>query len=137
MKLDPYIAFDGNCREAFEFYTKVLGAENEGLMTWAEGPHADDMPDDYRDKIMHGSIIVDGERIMGCDPPPGNTYEGIKGINQMISVDTPAEAERIFADLSEGGEITMPMDETFWALRFGMLVDRFGVPWMVNCGKPE
>lgn len=138
MKLNPYLAFDGNCREAFDFYVQVLGAQSEGVMTWAEGPMADQIATDYKDKVMHGSILLGEDRIMACDRPPGDDpYEGIKGVNVVINVDDPAEAERHFAALAEGGRVTMPIDETFWAQRFGMLVDKFGVPWMVNCEKPQ
>ena len=96
---------------------------------------ADQTPREWRDKIMHARLIVSGEVLMGSDAPP-DRYEPMKGITVTLGVDEPAEAERIFNALSEGATVQMPIQQTFWAARFGMLTDRFGTPWMINCEQP-
>jgi len=95
---------------------------------------AEHVPAEWHDKVLHAHFRVGEQSIMGADAPPGR-YEQPKGFSVTINVDTPSEAERIFHSLAEGGTIQMLIQETFWALRFGMLVDRFGIPWMVNCAK--
>lgn len=137
MKINPYLLFDGNCRQAMAFYEKALGAKIETISTWGEGPAADQMPKEAHDLVMHASLNLNDQRIMASDNPPGDKYEGYKGFNITINVDKPEDAEQIFGAISEGGQITMPIEETFWALRFGMVTDQFGVPWMVNCDNPE
>jgi len=135
MKMNAYLGFNGNCEAAFRFYEKVLGARIGAMMTYADTPMADQMPADFRAKIVHARLFLGEDVLMGSDAPPGR-YEPAKGIQVTIGVDKPAEAERIFTALSEGGAVTMPIQETFWAQRFGMLTDRFGTPWMINCEKP-
>lgn len=136
MQLQAYFNFDGNCREAFEFYHQCLGGEITAMMTWREGPHADEATPEMLDSIMHASLDLGGGHVlMGSDSTPRYPYAGVTGASVTVSMDDPEEAERVFAALAEGGRITMPLDETFWAQRFGVATDRFGVPWMVNCGK--
>lgn len=137
MYLNPYLTFNKNCREAFAFYEQALGATIQAVMTWGDSPMADEMPPEAQDMVMHAELEVGGFVIMGSDGAPGEVYEGIKGANVVFNTDTAEEAEALFARLGEGGEVTMPMEETFWALRFGLLRDRFGVPWMINCDKPQ
>lgn len=137
MKLNPYLGFDSNCREAFEYYAQVLGGTDLQVMTWADGPYAENMPEESRHLVMHAHIQIGDTVVMGSDSTPDNPYKEITGTNVVINVDDPAEAERIFKALSEGGDVRMPLDETFWAQRFAVFSDRFGVPWMVNCPKPE
>lgn len=137
MKLNPYLRFDGNCKDAFAFYKQALGAEITTIMTWGDGPMAENIPPEAHNMVMHAELDIGGNTVMGTDGGPDDTYEGIKGANVVINADGPEEAERLFKNLSEGGNITMQMEETFWALRFGMVTDKFGVPWMVNCDKPE
>ena len=96
---------------------------------------ADQTPREWRDKVMHARLIVGDEVLMGSDAPP-DRYEPMKGITVTLGVDEPADAERIFSALAEGGTVQMPIQQTFWAARFGMLTDRFGTPWMVNCEQP-
>ena len=93
---------------------------------------ADQTPREWRDKVMHARLIVGDEVLMGSDAPP-DRYEPMKGITVTLGVDEPADAERIFSALAEGGTVQMPIQQTFWAARFGMLTDRFGTPWMINC----
>jgi len=135
MQLNPYLTFNGQCAAAFTFYEKCLGGKIEMMMTHGDSPMADQMPPVLRDKIMHARLVIGDKVLMGSDAPP-ERYEGAKGFSVSLGIDKPAEAERIFTALAEGGTVQMPLQETFWALRFGMLVDRFGIPWMVNCERP-
>ncbi|MGH7559611.1 MAG: VOC family protein [Gemmatimonadales bacterium] len=132
-QLHAYLSFNGNCREAFELYQKVLRGKIESSFTFGETPGSEQVPADARDRIMHTTLKVGDQVIMGSDMPPGQPYEAPRGIYVSINVDETAEAERIFRELSEGGQVVLPIDKTFWAERFGMTVDRFGTPWMVNC----
>ncbi len=135
MKLNTYLGFDGTCAEAFRFYERVLHGQIDMMMTYGESPEADRVGPGQRDRIMHAHMTVAGQSLMGGDSPSGmHTKPG--GFCVSINVDDEAEAERVFAELSEGGQVQMPIGETFWAKRFGMCVDRFGTPWMVNCSKP-
>jgi PhnB protein len=136
MQLVPYLNFDGKCREAFEFYRTALHGRITVQMTYGESPMCDEMPADSHDKIMHSQLEADGAVLMGADGPGPHASQST-GTTLNIMVDTPAEAERIFAALAEGGDVKMAIAETFWALRWGMLVDRYGKPWMVNCMKPQ
>lgn len=134
MKLNPYLAFNGQCEAAFKFYERVLGGKIEFTMTFGESPMGNDTPPEWRNKIMHVRMTVDDDVLMGSDAPPGR-YEKPQGVSVSISVDKPADAERIFNALAENGTVQMPIQKTFWAERFGMAVDKFGTPWMVNCEK--
>ena len=135
MQLNPYLSFDGNCREAFQFYEKVLGGKIVAMMTWAETPMKDQSPPETHNKIVHARLIAGEDVLMGRDAP-GGQYRKPQGITVTINTEEPIEAERIFQALSEGGAVMMPIAETFWARRFGMLTDRYGTPWMINCEKP-
>ncbi|GEK46956.1 VOC family protein [Halomonas pacifica] len=137
MLLNAYLIFDGDCRAAFEFYRRCLGGEIVAMHTYGEAPAEEAMPAAVRDKIMHARLVVDGQVLMGSDNTPEcpAPYEGIKGVSLTLGVDTPEEAERRFDALADNGTLRMPLQETFWAERFGMLVDRFGVAWMINCEK--
>lgn len=132
MKTNTYLFFNGNCKAAFEHYARHLGGKIEMMLTAAEAPA--DMPAEpgFGNKIMHARMTVDDNVLMGSDAPK-DRYNKPQGFDVSISVDTPDEAERIFAALAEKGEVRMPLQKTFFATRFGSLVDQFGVPWMVNC----
>jgi PhnB protein len=132
MQLNPYLNFNGQCAEAFKFYEQVLGASNTFSMTWGEMPGADQFPAEAHKLIMHSTLSIGDDLLMGADSPPGR-YEQPKGMNVSIHVKSVAEGERIFNALSENGNVTMPFQKTFWSPGFGMCVDRFGIPWMVNC----
>ena len=134
MDLNTYLMFDGTCEAAFKFYEKALGGKIVAKMTYGDMPGNPEMLKDSKNRIAHARIQVGDKLLMGSDAPPGR-FEPAKGFNVNISVKDPAEADRLFATLSEKGNITMPIQETFWAHRFGMLVDQFGTPWMVNCEK--
>ena len=134
MTLNPYLNFNGTCKEAFEFYQKVLGGQIVAMMTHGETPAAGHTAPEWQDKIIHARLVVGSAVLMGSDAPP-QYFQPAAGMTVSIMVDTAEEAERVFAGLSEGGQIQMPMEETFWATRFGMATDKFGTPWMVNCEK--
>ena len=135
MQLNPYLNFNGQCEAAFKFYAEVLGGQILATMTYGETPMAAETSPEWLGKIAHTRMSVDGMLLMGSDSPPEH-FEPMKGITVTLGIDEPAEAERVFHALAAGGTVTMPIQETFWARRFGMLTDRFGTPWMVNCEKP-
>ena len=134
MQLNPMLNFNGQCEAAFKFYEQCLGGKIQTMMTWGESPMADQVPSEWRDRIIHATLIVGDSALMGGDAPP-DRYEEPRGFSVAIQIDDPAEAERIFHALSESGTVTMPLQQTFWATRFGMLVDKLGIPSMVNCGQ--
>jgi len=132
MQMIPYLNFAGRCAEAFRFYESILGGKLE-MMTHGETPMADQVPPEMRDLVMHARLITGNAILMGSDALPGHEVQP-RDLHIALQLDDPAEAERIFAALAEGGQVSMPIQKTFWAERFGMLVDRYGIPWMVNCG---
>ena len=134
MQISPYLHFNGDCEAAFKFYEKCLGAKIESMFPHEGTPAAEHVPPEWRSKIMHASLAIGGQRLMGSDAPPEH-YQKPKGFSVSLGIKDVAEAERIFHALKEKGTVQMPLQETFWALRFGMLVDRFGIPWMINCEK--
>jgi PhnB protein len=135
MKINPYLNFNGKCAEAFDFYAKVLHGKDLHVMTFRDSPMAGQVPDNEKDMVVHARFQAGDTTIMGSDAP-GGRYNKPQGYAVNIGVDTPEEAERIFAGLSEGGNVGMAIGETFWAKRFGMVTDRYGTHWMVNCEKP-
>lgn len=135
MKLNPYLSFNGQCEAAFKFYEQCLGGQIEGMMRWGESPMAEQVSPEWRNKIMHAQLTLGDQELMGSDSPP-EQFEEPKGFSVLINVEDPAKAEQVFQALVENGTVKMPIQETFWAVRFGMLVDQFGIPWMVNCDKP-
>ena len=134
MELAPYLIFNGDCEAAFRSYEQLLGGKIEMMMTHGESPMAGETPPGWKDKIMHVRMMVRGQALMASDAPPGR-YEKPQGSWVSLSVDSTADAERIFEAFADGGTVVMPLEKTFWAERFGMCVDRFGTPWMVNCEK--
>jgi PhnB protein len=134
MQLNPYLTFNGNCEAAFRFYEKCLGGKIEAMMPHEGTPAEGHVPAEWRKKIMHARMTIGDEVLMASDAPPGR-YEPMKGFSVSLQIPEPAEAERVFHALAEKGTVQMPIQETFWAQRFGMLVDRFGTPWMINCNK--
>ncbi|MBE9094114.1 VOC family protein [Tychonema sp. LEGE 07203] len=134
MQLNPYLFFNGNCETAFKFYEQCFGGKIVEMMTHGEAPIEEQGAPEWRDKILHACLLVGERELMGSDCPP-KFFEETKGFSVQIAIDDPTEAERIFHALAENGTVKMPFGQTFWAFRFGMLVDRFGIPWMVNCEK--
>jgi PhnB protein len=129
-----YLGFDGNCADAMRFYERTLGGKLEALMKNSESPVADHLPPGTGDRIMHARLVFDGGVLMAGDTPAGVPYEGMKGFALTLNYPKVDEARRVFQALAEGGKITMPFQKTFWAEEFGMLIDRFGTPWIVNGG---
>lgn len=134
MKLNAYLHFNGNCEEALSFYEKALGAKRVMLMRYSDAPPDQQCGKEMSSKIMHGRITVGHDVIMASDAPP-DRFKEFGGFSMSINPDTVEEAERYYKALSEKATIYMPLAETFWAARFAMLKDQFGVPWMINCEK--
>ena len=139
MQIQTYLSFNGQCEEAFTFYARCFGGQVGHLFRYGGSPMAESVPPDWQDKVMHGNLTIGGLELMGDDVASAG-YERAKGFSLSIQIKDVAEAERIFEELGEGGSVTMPLEETFWAARFGMVVDRFGIPWLINCegaGSPQ
>ncbi|MEO8480998.1 MAG: VOC family protein [Acidobacteriota bacterium] len=132
MQLTAYLNFPGQCREAFTTYERILGGKITFIQTHGESPMKDSVPADWQDKVMHATLQVDGSTLMGSDAPPEH-YQKPQGFYVSIGMKSHDEGARIFRELSEGGRVNLPFDKTFWSPGFGMLVDRFGIFWMVNC----
>jgi PhnB protein len=132
MQLNPYLIFNGDCEEAFKFYEQALGGKTEALMKFAGSPAAEHVPPEFGDKVLHAAMKIDDQYIMASDAPPGQ-YSKPQGVSVSIGLKDRDKGERIFNALAEGGTVQMPFEKTFWASGFGMCVDRFGIPWMVNC----
>lgn len=135
MKVQPYLFFDGSCEDALKFYARVMGGRIDAMMPYKDMPGDEATPPDLQDKIMHARMSIGDQVIMASDASPGR-YRKPQGFSVTLNVDQPDEAERLFKELSEGAQdIQMPIGETFWAQRFGALVDRYGTSWMINCEK--
>jgi len=132
MQVNPYIVFGGDCETAFKFYEQILGGKITAMMTHAGTPMEAHVPPEWRAKILHASMEIGGTVLMASDAPP-DRYEQPKGYSVSLTLKDTGEAERIFHALAEGGSVRMPIQQTFWAARFGMLVDKFAIPWMINC----
>jgi PhnB protein len=128
MKLAIYLNYPGNCREAFRFYEQHLGGRITMLMTHGEGPNAANIPAEQRDGVLHARLDLGQTVVMGADIP---NSEPMRSAYLTLTTDTPEEAERVYALLSDGGQIFMKMEKTFFANRFAMLRDRFGTSWML------
>ncbi len=136
MEMSPYLSFKGDCEAAFELYARCLGGKAGPIFRYAGTPLADQVPADWQDKVMHGSLTVGGQVLMGADVAP-EQYQEPKGFSLSLHIRSTGDAERIFRELAEGGRVVMPLQQTFWAALFGMVVDRFGVPWLINCDGSE
>ena len=135
MDVNAYLSFPGTCEEALTFYAKVLGGQIVAMIRAGDTPMKESTPVDRQDKIMHGRILIGDTVLMASDAPP-SFYKPAQGMIVTINIADAAEAERVFADLAEGGTVQMAIAETFWATRFGTLTDKYGTPWMINCEKP-
>ena len=131
-----YLAFNGNCADAMRFYEKALGGKLEVLMSGAESPMAEHIPKEFAHRILHARLVLPGGgTLYAGDAPAHIPYEGIRGVSITVDYDTVAQARKVFDALASGGQVSMPMQPAFWAKQWGMLVDRFGTPWIVN-GEP-
>jgi PhnB protein len=132
MKIHAYLIFDGQCEAAFNFYEQVFGGTLE-LMRFGESPEAEHIGQEHHGRIMHACLTTGDQLLMASDTLPQSPHEGIKGCSVSLQVDNVPEAERLYEALSADGQIQMELQATFWATRFAMFTDRFGVPWMINC----
>jgi PhnB protein len=130
--MNPYLSFKGECEAAFKFYEQCLGGQLGAIFCYGGSPMADQVPGEWSDKIMHGSITIGDQVLMGADVVP-DQYEEPKGFSLSLQIKSTVEAERVFHGLARDGRIVIPLEKTFWAARFGMVVDRFGIPWLINC----
>jgi len=135
MQLNTYIFFDGNCEEAFTAYRQVLGGTIGRLVRYRDMGPSSQTPPGWDDKIMHMRLDIGDRSLMASDAPPGRFGQSA-GYYVQLSVPTREEAERVYMALKEGGRVNMELQETMWSKAFAMIVDRFGIPWMINCDKP-
>lgn len=134
MKLNPYLAFDGQCREAFEFYEKALGGKIVFIQTNGETPMAQHLPPEAHSRVMHVTMTIGDQVLQGADAPPG-MFTRPAGFCVALHFDEPSQGEAVFNALGEGGTVQMPFQPTFWAKGFGMLIDKYGTPWIINAGQ--
>ncbi|HEY2960989.1 MAG TPA: VOC family protein [Pyrinomonadaceae bacterium] len=131
MEINPYLLFNGTCEEALKFYEQTLGAKIDAVMKHAGTPSEEHVPAEWRDKVMHARFTIGNDILMASDAPPDH-YSKPQGFSLSISLKDSAKGEEIFNKLAANGSTQMPFGPTFWAKGFGMCVDRFGIPWMVN-----
>ncbi len=136
MQAIPYLAFSGQCEAAFQFYAKCLGGKIEAMIPNEGSPYAESVPPEWRQKILHARLNLGESVLMGSDAPPSRQGKP-QGMSVALQVKEPAQAEHIFHALAEKATVQMPIQETFFSIRFGMLTDQFGIPWMINCPKPQ
>ncbi len=136
MQIVNYLGFHGTCKEAFTFYEKCLGGQIVAMMGYEDMPSTEEISPEWKGRIVHARLIIGSAVLMGGDAPPSHPLTPAEGFCVSIMADSSEEAERFFAALADGGKIDMPIAETFWAHRFGMLTDKFGIPWMINHEKP-
>jgi PhnB protein len=132
MQVHPYLSFNGQCEAAFTFYERCLGGQLGAIFRYAGTPMANDVPADWHDKVMHASVTVGQQVLMGADVAP-DRYEAPKGFSLSVQLESVSDAERIFHELAQDGRVVVPLEKTFWAARFGVIVDRFGMQWLINC----
>ena len=130
----PYLFFDGQCEAAFQFYAKCVGSQIVTSIEYGDQGNCESMDPEARNRIMHTAMKFDSGMILASDCPPGQ-FERPQGFAVCVDLPSPEEAERVFGQLSTKGSVTMPLAETFWAVRFGMVTDQFGIPWMIGCNK--
>ena len=132
MQINPYLSFKGDCEDAFKFYAQCLGGEIGAIFRYDGSPMEHLVSADWSNKVMHGSVTIANQILMGADVAP-DRYEAPMGFSLSVQIGSVTDAERIFHDLAVGGRIVMPLEKTFWAARFGTVVDRFGIQWLINC----
>jgi PhnB protein len=128
----PYLSFRGDCEAAFTFYERCFGGTLGPVFRYAGSALADQVPPDWQDKVMHASVALGGQSLMGADVAP-DRYEEPKGFSLSLQLSGAADAERIFSQLAADGVVVAPLQQTFWAARFGVVRDRFGITWLINC----
>lgn len=136
MELEPYLFFSGNCEEALNFYKGVFGGEISGITRWKDAPAEMGMPADLGERIMHSNFKSPALKFMASDSRPTTAY-GEGRISLSLGTSDIAEAQRVWDVLSKGGTIDVEFEDTFWGARFGMVTDKFGIDWMINCQKEQ
>jgi len=136
MKLNTYLNYGGNCAHAFRFYEEHLGGRITMMTTHGERPESSHVHPEWKDAILHARLELGGTEVFGADVPP-DRFQPMRSAYLTLTLDTAGEAERIYRLLTDGGQIFMPMEETFFALRFAMLRDKFGTSWMLLCDRPR
>ena len=131
MRISPHLCFDGQCRTAFQAYQRILGGKIQTMLTYGESPTASSTDLKWHDRIVHATLVLDEIELTGVDLPPGS-YRQPQGFFVTVTVSGSPRAEEIFKALGEGGSIQFPFQKTFWSPGFGVLVDRFGIPWEIN-----
>jgi PhnB protein len=134
VKVAPYLNFSGQCEEAFHTYERVLGGKIKGLFNFGDSPMAAKYPE-WAKKVMHVALVVGDQTILGSDVPP-EYFQKAQGLAVCLELPDVETAEGVYGQLSEGGNVRMPLQETFWAKRYADFTDRFGTPWMINVSKP-
>ena len=132
MQVSLHLVFGGQCEEAFKLYERTLGGKIVNILTFGNSPMAEQVPPEWRGKIVHANFAVGATVLAGADILP-EQYVKPRGFYVLLSVADTAEAERIFSALAENGEVQMAIQKTFWSQRFGVLTDQFGIPWEINC----
>jgi PhnB protein len=135
MDLGTHLVFAGQCQEAFEFYARTLGGTIEGMLAYGDTPMASTVPADWSAKIVHATLSIGGRKLMGADVLPKD-YERPQGFYVLLN-EEPAKVKAIFEALAERGSVKMPLEKTFWSPAFGVVVDRFGIPWEINAEAAE
>jgi PhnB protein len=137
MRVNVHVCYQGDCEAAFAHYRAVLGGDLVACLRWRDAPAegCGEMPAGWSEKVMHACLDLGGMSLMGCDAPPAR-FEKPAGFSVQVAPETVEECQRIFAALGEGGTVSMPLEPTFWSAAFGILTDRFGIGWMVNCAQP-
>lgn len=135
MSISPYLFFDGTCREAVNAYADIFGGEIVMMMTFGDAPAEENMPPEIKDLVMHVTIKIGDAMLMASDDMPGKSVKPAS-THVMASLPTVAEAKSAFERLSDGGDVKMPFDKTFWAEGFGVVIDKWGTPWMIGVDGP-
>jgi PhnB protein len=132
MRLNSMLTFSGQCEAAFKFYEECLGGKIVTMLSHGNSPMAEQVPAEWRAKILHATFAAGDTLLMGYDAPP-DQFEGLKGFSVVLGIDNLADAHRIFEALAAGGTVQLPLQQTFWSAGYGLLTDQFGIPWMINC----
>ena len=135
MTFCPYLSFNGTCAEAFERYSEIFGAEITFMEMYSDAPESESMPEWSSDRVMHARLQLGDHMLMASDMPSSSEVK-CSGISVQMGFETVEEARRVYDALAEGGSIMMPFEKTFWSAGFGGVVDRFGIPWLINCDQP-
>jgi len=134
MRPTIHLSFDGRCQEAFEFYKNQLDASITLMLSYGDSPSSKDTPEEWHNKIIHANLAIDNTEISGTDVQPYQ-YQKPQGFSILLEINSQAEAWRVFEAFSEGGSIGFPLQKTFWSEAYGMLIDRYGIPWEINCAS--